>query len=571
MALEVRYKNGKLIDHWFGRCFIDGKAKVFTLTTLLDGIPPTKPDGRITLLGQGDSDFEISRTQAAAELKDREMEARQKGRADHLTERVIQSKTGRKPEYKRLADLPELWRGLDRDGNPPGEPYLKWCDSVFKRFAAKVHCEFLYEVTSQQAKAFLDEIRESRTSKTADGMRTLLRSAFNAFLPVGVENPLGKAVRGHKGAGKRKSGDEGGMIGREPLTETELEKLLETARSADPLLYRLAVVCAFTSLRIGDVAMLKWSAVDLSGEGWVKVLTSKTGTEIEVPFLDIRLREVFESALAEREEDAPYVFPSIAKMYQGKTSEGNSKRNMVYYRGKALFAKAFAPSEKEPLDVNPEGLVEKRKSDLAEELPHVMGAVKRARFTEAKCARILDSLRRVAQGQSYRAIEAETGRSRAIVSQDLNDAERVSDLTFRTGGTKSKHGRDIKTLISHTRKNRKIGCHAASTKGWHNLRGTFCCLAFAAGYDFEFVSKATGHTLARTMRDHYFNPRRDHWRAAMRRHGGLLPEAVQIETRELPALPAVEENKLQSLADTWNGLSKSDKKQLQKMINTGRA
>jgi hypothetical protein len=80
--------------------------------------------------------------------------------------------------------------------------------------------------------------------------------------------------------------------------------------------------------------------------------------------------------------------------------------------------------------------------------------------------------------------------------------------------------------------------------GWHNLRGTFCCLAFAAGWNIEFVAKATGHKLAETMREHYFNPSRDHWRQALKHAGALIEKTggrtapKRIPTTDRKALPA---------------------------------
>ena len=114
--------------------------------------------------------------------------------------------------------------------------------------------------------------------------------------------------------------------------------------------------------------------------------------------------------------------------------------------------------------------------------PKVSEAVRGAGFGDAKRDRILDSLTRYARGESYRKIEKATGRKRCIISQDLHDAELVSSYRLRCGligarGTTKRSGRDLKRLIADTRQGRKIGQHAASLLGWHNLRGTFVVLA----------------------------------------------------------------------------------------------
>ena len=73
MALEFRFYKGELSKHFFGRSITDGKAKVFSLSTPIKGIPPMK-NGRESLHGIGDAEFEISRATAEAELKDRAAE-----------------------------------------------------------------------------------------------------------------------------------------------------------------------------------------------------------------------------------------------------------------------------------------------------------------------------------------------------------------------------------------------------------------------------------------------------------------------------------------------------------------
>ena len=528
-----KQRDGKTLRPTFYGFFKqDGKAVVFNTGVPWQGSPP--PSLRL----KGDAAFEVSRAKAEAVASAQETEAKQKGNAAHLVERLIESKMGRAAKYHKLADLPKLWREIDREGYAPTERYLKWCDSVFLRFAEATPCELLYQVSEAQAKKFAADMRATRAAKTAAEMVMVMRSAFAAFLPVGVVNPFGVRKKGRKGVAKHAGGE---TVGRKPLTGEQLQTLLDSAKRTDTLLYRLAVVAVFTSLRIGDVCRLQWASVDLRGEGWIKVLTSKTGTEIEVPFLDVRLREVFEAALAEREEGQDLVFPEAAKMYEGKTKAGNETCGMIYYRGKALFARAFADAPGSPVDVAEDGGPAGSKVELPDVLERVLKAVEKAGFAEGKRARILDTVKRTAAGQSYGEIEKATGRTHPTTSEDLREAEAVSGLVFRRGAT-PKTGRDLKTLIRATRKARKVGAASASVYGWHNLRGTFCCLAFAAGFDFEFVAKATGHKLAKTMFDHYFNPGRDHWRRAMKRAGALIEKTGKRTAPKrlpAPALPAI--------------------------------
>ena len=545
MGLAIRKdKHGKRYPTWFGEFRdLNGKRVCVDLEVAIEGTPPVP----FSLKDEGDAAFEVSRQTAAKELKKKKDDARHKGVDIHRVAKLIELKTGSAVEYARVNDLPALWRAIDREEGQPAESYLKWCDSVFSRFAAAVPCDYLYEVKPEHISAFLAGMRKNRTHKTVKDMTTLVRAAFNRLLPVGVQNPFGKTIR------RKKAGNaiEGGAVARRPLTGEQLETLFETARP-DPFLYPLTVCAACTGMRIGDVCCLRWQSVDLRA-GWVRVATSKTGAEVEIPIFD-RLRKVFEAALADRTK-SPYVWPKAAAMYEGETANKNPTRMGIYYRGKALFARAFAPVQKNALKKTAEAPA---RADLSVELAQVSETVKE-RFCGAKRDRILDTLTRYANGQSYRQIEAETGRQRGQTSEDLRDAERASDVILRKGASvKSK--RDLKTLIENTREKRDRGCHAASVWGWHNLRGTFVTVALNAGLPFETVAKCTGHTTAKTIRDHYYNPTREHTRKAMQQVDEL------IGGKPAAALNEHKTDRVTEIAAYFNGLTKTERTQLAKML-----
>lgn len=547
MALEFRFYKGELSKHFFGRSVTDGKAKVFSLSTPIEGIPPVK-NGRPSLLGVGDTKFEISRATAEAELKDRAAEEKQKGRADHLTARLIKSKTGVSVEYVKLADLAKRWRKLSRE-TAPSEAWLKWCDTIFARFSEATPKIFLHEVTQDHAATYGQTLRKEFTRRTASGAVSLLKSAFARLLPVGVVNPFEASIT-------RKGGNDraGEAIHRRPLTAEELKTLFEVARP-DPLLYPLTVCAACTGMRIGDVCLLQWKSVDTKA-GIIGVKTAKTGASVEIPLFK-PLREVLESALSEK-GGSPYVWPRAASMYQ-------KNRYGITYRGKTLFARAFAKVENMPTDVSETGAVEGGKADLAEILPKVLEAVRRAGFAQGKQDRIMDSLTRVASGQSYRSIEAETGRKHAIVSQDLKDAEDVSDFTFRKGKAKAS-GRDLKTLIKDTRQGRGKGKKmlSASLLGWHSLRGTFATLALSAGIPIETVKLVTGHGTVATITKYYYNPQREHLRSVL---GDKLPEVLTGKP-DPKTLPEAEATRFEMIAKALGGLSEEEKQQLAKMLTS---
>jgi integrase len=532
MGLEIRKgRDGKPRRHWYGRYDVDGKAHVVNLGVPIRGTIPQ------SLLDLGGAEFEASRARAEAKLAEARAEAQERGNADHLTRRLIASKTGATFEDVRLCELADRWRAVDRDGGAPSEKHLQWCASVFKRFADAVPVVFLYEVNAGHIGAFLDAIRAGHTEKTTRDIATLLQGAFARFLPHGVQNPFKQTIRRKRARSKV----DGGPVARRPLTDTELQTLLETARG-DAMLYPLAVCAAATGLRIGDVCLLRWASVDLRG-GWVSVATGKTGAQIEAPiFAD--LRAVFETALTEKKEGAVYVWPDAARMYRANPQG-------IVYRGKALFARAIAEAQGGPemaeiaTDAAPPADVWQRASDAVA-----------AGLRGDKRDRILDTLRRVAAGASYGDIHKATERAKAVCSQDLRDAEIVSGLTLRRRATDAT-GRDIKTLIGATRQTRTRGAVSASLLGWHNLRGTFVTRALSRGIPFETVAKITGHGTAKIMRDHYFNPTREHTRDAMQR--------AQI-AGGTPAAPAAPDP-LAGLADAVKSLSQTDRAKLAKMLN----
>lgn len=540
MGLEIRRNaSGTITGHWYG-AFTDGNGRrvCLPLKTKIADTPPA------SLRETGSAAFEASRAAALAELESLKTEARHKGRAEHLVERLIEAKTGKRVEYVRLADLPDKWRRLGRETQPT-DAWLEWCDVVFKRFAEAVPCEYLHEVTQEQAAEYVGSLRAGFTRRTANGAASLLKSAFMRLLPPGASNPFGNEI-----ARRGEDGD-GDTIHRRPLTATELAELFQTARP-DPLLYPLTVCAACTGLRIGDVCLLRWQSVDLRA-GVVMVKTSKTGKAVEIPIFE-PLREVLEAALADK-GGSPYVWPDAARMYK-------ANRYGITYRGKALFARAFAGSPEGGPDGPAPAL---DKTALAETCPAVAEAVRGAGFAPAKRDRLLDTLRRYADGRSYRQIEAETGRCRGQVSQDLQEAERVSGVKLRQGATEAS-GRDLKTLIAATRQRRGAGngVLSASLLGWHALRGTWATLALSAGIPVETVKLVTGHGTTNTVLKFYYNPQRDHLRAVL---GDKLPAVLTgakpgKSKRIAPTAPDVAE-----LAEQLKTLSAGDRRKLAKLLN----
>lgn len=480
----MRQRDGSLRAHWYG-VYEDGTArKVVNLSVMWKGTPPASG----SLRDPGDKDFEQSREKAEESLARHVEELRHKGRAEHLTERLIESKTGRPIEYASVQDLAERWRTVGRETRP-SERYLSACDAHFKRFVAfmrEKHSEAvcLYEVTPKDAAAFVALCRKTLAPATGQYAVRLLNKALSRFLPVGAANPFAAFV------GRRTNG-ESGIVHRKPFTPEELRALLGAARN-DDFMYPLIVTAACSGMRRGDVCRLPWAAVDLNG-GMLAVKTSKTGAEVEVPVFK-PLRAVLEERKGNR---SPFVFPEAARMLA-------ENPNGLTWRFKKIVAHAFEGEA--PLALQESGSAADIETEGAAAIrEHLPEGVRRERT--------LDTLRRYAAGASVRQIEKAIGTSRATISTDLHAVETWTGKSFMRGGGKR---RDVKEAIARTsRIERAQGQRAASVRDWHALRATWVTLALAAGVPVELVRRVTGHATVEIVLKHYFRPDREQFRAAL--------------------------------------------------------
>jgi integrase len=490
-----RQRDGSLREHWYGEYEDNGKRTEINLNVLWKGTPP----GSVLHPGMddqtpSDKDFERSRDRAEAALARHVEELRHKGRADHLTERLIESKTGRAVEYARIEDLPTRWRTLGRE-KPAGERYLAACDAVFNRFAAFMRKEnpsaaCLYEVTPEDAAAFVTDTQAGLSRKTARDTVKLLNKAFARFLPVGAANPFAAFV------GRRANG-ENGTVHRKPFTPEELKAVLDAARD-DDFMCPLITAAACTGMRRGDVCGLRWSAVDLAG-GMLAVKTSKTEAEVEIPiFLPLL------SVLKDRKgAGGEYVFPEAAQML-AENPDG------LTWRFKKIVARALEGTASRP------GLTQGQRTlppaiPVADiEAAGVKAIAERVPAGERRDRR-LDVFRRYCAGASVRQIVAATGYCKATVSNDLHAVQDMIGKPFLRVETTS-----VRAAVRRvTQTEREQGQRAASVRDWHALRATWVTLALAAGVPVELVRRVTGHATVETVLKHYFRPDREQFRAAL--------------------------------------------------------
>ena len=530
----MRQRDGSLRAHWYG-VYEDGTArKVVNLGVTWKGTPPESG----SLRDPGDKDFERSREKAEEALARIVEETRHKGRAEHLTERLIESKTGRPVEYARVEDLAARWRNIGRE-TPASEGYLAACDAHFNRFAAFMRernpaAGRLYEVTPEDAAAFVAAIqtptkeRKALARKTVRDAVKLLNKSFACFLPVVAANPFAPFM------GRRQNGN-GETIHRKPFTPEELRALLDAARD-DAFMCPLITAAACTGMRLGDVCGLRWADVDLAG-GMLAVKTSKTGADVEIPIFP-PLRAVLEDRRGNR---SPLVFPEAARMLT-ENPDG------LTWRFKKIVARAFAgdappPALPEPVpaaDIEAEGA-----AAIAEALPE-----------GDRRARILDTFRRYCAGASVRQIVRDAGHCKATVSNDLHTAEDIIGKPFLRVQTASVK----KAVRDATQAKREHGQRAASVRDWHALRATWVTLALAAGCPVELVRRVTGHATVEIVLKHYFRPDREQFRAALT---GALPG---ILTGDAPAKAKPAEELATLAGKLASGTAtKEDKKRLRKL------
>jgi hypothetical protein len=262
-----RQRNGNFRNHWYGRYNIDGKTHDINLNVKWEGTPPAS--GLIS--DSGDQAFEISRNTAQITLANFVEEAQQKGNADHLVKKLIESKTGQKVENKKIEDLATLYGKYSKAIKQSSDDHIERnCSPTFQRFTEFMkqrnpEAKFLQDVTQDDADAFVSIERQMFSKGTAQHSILRIRNTFTRELPSGVVNHFERY---------KYSQTKGQVINRVPFTPAELVSLIKAAQS-DPFMYPLIVTAMGTGQRQGDICNLKWSSVDLAA-GVIKIKTSKT-------------------------------------------------------------------------------------------------------------------------------------------------------------------------------------------------------------------------------------------------------------------------------------------------------
>lgn len=529
-----RQRNGKLRPYWYGEFTdSDGRRKIINVGKWKGTPSPyllETGDSKI-----GDTEFERSRQEARNSLSQFVEEARRKGRAEHLIERLIESKTGTAVTYVKITDLYERWLSLRRE-KKISEKYRINCKAVFARFVSFIEkqnpkAEFLYQVSPVDISAFNSQISEQLSSKTCRDYLRLLQSTFGKLLPPGSSNPfLDSKVNT---TGSANISDD--AIHRKPFSSQELRKILDAARD-DDFLYPIITAAACSGMRRGDVCELKWSDVDLEAE-MIVVKTSKTKKVVEIPIF-APLMEVLKKRIGNR---SPFVFPEAELMLNGRINPAYKDND---YKGKTADEKRAAKYLTLP---NPDGLTWRFKKLVTQALcdkperpkeeiqAEGVNAIMENFPKDARRDRMLRVFQRYCDGASTNILAKELNVSKGTISNDLHAVQDLMTEPFIRVRVASK-------IRNATQEKRGDGKRAASIRDWHALRTTWVTLALSAGVPIELVRRVTGHATTEIVLKHYFKPNRDQFKALL---NAKMPDVFTGG----PQIPALTEDDLSTLAD----------------------
>ena len=559
MPLELRkQRDGRLRENWYARYEVNGKRFTVNLDVKITGTPPPS----LSLLDQGDTEFQCSRTAAQMKLDSIVEEARSKRDSTHLIERIYESKTGEIIKSVKLTALADEWAKIARR-RQVDDRYSRQCKSTLNRFAAFVRQQNpkaveMAQVTRTLTRAFMDaESKRGITGKTWNDTLKLLRATFKYLLPAGGINPfVGTPTR------------ETETVFRQPFTPEELAAISEAAK-ADEFIRPIIIVGICTAMRRGDCCLLKWADVDLP-KRFITVKTSKTGQTVSIPIfpmLDQELKARSKEQGAKRgtssglrppspQRGEGFVFPEQARMYL-ENPDG------ITWRVKKILAVGLG----EPVVEVGETKV---LPALSTEETRKRGEAYIAKLPEGeKRSRMAAVFKLYMDGQNIQTVMAAVNVSKGSVSGYLNEIEaaigcRIVRGTSHTGkveGGNLKDGMKDAGLYLE----RKHGLRRASVRDFHSFRVTWVTLALTAGVPLELVQKVTGHKTTDIVLKHYFQPGREAFRSALNAAmpkllmGGSVGENLKPETLKAEIVrPVVEKQDKairaileRSTAKTW--------------------
>lgn len=492
----MRWRGGKWSPLWWGFWQSGGKRHEVSICPWR-GVPPPKGAGKGA---KGDADFEQSRGEA--EEKFAAMTSQERSKADRaaLVEKIHALRYGGKVKRVCIDELRERWDELPHKADmTKGWRDLVHC--VLKRFATFMGEKFpnvkeCGELTAEHFKGFLESVEKMGVSARAWNYHlTILRGTLEK-----VSDVQGEGFREYLAKLPKRAEN---TVHRRPFTGDELEAVFSAAAAVDPELHPVIVAAACTALRRGDVAKLKWDAVDLAG-GFATVKTTKTGETVEIPIFP-PFRKVLDDAAKSRRKGNPYVFPAVARAYRKPSALDRRLR-------KVLAAAGFVTSANEGAGEYP------ATSSAGEAMSKVNAGMVAGRWSEARRKKGLAILKRHLSGETGRAIAAGMGIARGSVSAYLHEMENVGRVALVSPPKADAPRKETLAEIGDEKR-----MHRGSLCGWHSFRTTFCSLALANGVPMELLVRITGHRTAEIVEKHYNQSKREQARRAF---GAAMPKAI---------------------------------------------
>ncbi len=313
MSLELRHTS----RHFYCRLAVNGKRRVFPLTTKYEGTPPKG----LRISNKGDAEFERSRGRA---LEEEQRLCRKLQRPDSevkLRKRVFETLTKTEFETVEVSGLYELSAKFTR--RRTWSP--RYADQVRARHERFVeflrtdfpHVENAHQVTRRMAEIFLNRYQEETncSAKTLNDVKTSLQGLWTVAekLELLEGNPFRNIATRHYLTTTK-----------EVFTTEQIEKIVTESRK-DPELHAVIVTALSTGMRLVDCCCLEWTAVK-TGRRMISVpAQKKTMKPAEIPLFGL-----LEELIAEAREEAAderYVFP---------------RARILYRRDRQFFTRAFS-------------------------------------------------------------------------------------------------------------------------------------------------------------------------------------------------------------------------------------
>lgn len=567
MGVFIRRTKKGIYPFWIGFWQEDG-ARHETTIIRWRGTPPDPGES------EGDNEFERSRAEAESLFKRIREKGRGKAEEVALVQKIHAARYGARVARVKISELEARWDALPHKADLT-QGRRKRVHSVLRRFETFMRKRFprisdVGALTPEHFKAFFEDVdkhgipEEKDTSNTEKGVETDVKDeeeeggvsarTWNDVLSIlrGLLQKVDGQSEGYREYLANLPKRDEITVHRRPFSTAELDAIFAAAAEVDPELRPVIVADACTALRRGDVARLKWKAIDMV-DGFATVKTTKTGETVEIPIFP-PFMAVLREAEQKRKKGEDYVFPTVAKAYE--TSPDSLDRRLR----KVLEAAGFVTpniidAAKYPAPSSP-----------AEAVAVVDAGMRRDKWTAKRREKGLAILQKHLEGQNGRTIAAGLGIARGAVSSYLHAMEDAGKIALVTP-PKPDEDSLRKVVVSEMRDGEQRK-RRGSLCGWHSFRTTFCSLALANGVPMEILRRITGHRTAEIVEKHYNQAKREQARRAFR---NAMPKAIVGAAR--PALPPEDGEEMVALpadlAGLLSGASAADLKKVKALLKKG--